>query len=58
MEFDDGLRTPEIEAASKVLEERIRAAHPQVLAIFIKPQTAHDAAARLAERRAGITTDV
>ena len=57
VEFDDDLRTPEIEAAVKALEERIRGAHPQVLAIFVKPQTAHDAAARLAERHAGITTD-
>ena len=55
--FDDELRTPEIEAAVKALEECIRAAHPQVLAIFVKPQTAHEAAARLAERRAGIAAD-
>ena len=55
--FDGELRTPDIEAVVKVLEERIRAAHPQVMAIFVKPQTAQEAAMRLAERRAGITTD-
>ena len=58
VEFDDGLCTPEIETAVKSLEDRIRTAHPQVLAIFVKPQTAHEAATRLAERRAGVTTVV
>ena len=41
--FDSELRTRDIEVAVKVLEERIRAAHPQVLAIFVKPQAAQEA---------------
>lgn len=39
LEFSDELRTPQIEAAVVRLEERIRAKHPEVIALFIKPQT-------------------
>ncbi|MBS0249589.1 MAG: cation diffusion facilitator family transporter [Proteobacteria bacterium] len=39
LEFADELRTPQIEAAVVRLEERIRAKHPEVIALFIKPQT-------------------
>ncbi len=57
LEFDDDLRTPAIEAAVARLEKRVRAAHPQVTAIFIKPQTATAAARRLDANIAGIFAD-
>jgi cation diffusion facilitator family transporter len=40
LEFADDLRTPEIEAAVVDLERNIRASHPEVIALFVKPQTA------------------
>jgi cation diffusion facilitator family transporter len=39
LEFDDALRTPDIEAAVARLEQRVRDAFPQVVALFVKPQT-------------------
>ncbi|HET9725677.1 MAG TPA: cation diffusion facilitator family transporter [Gemmatimonadales bacterium] len=39
LEFTDDLRTPEIEAAVVELERRIREAHPEVVTMFVKPQT-------------------
>jgi cation diffusion facilitator family transporter len=39
LEFNDDLRTPEIEAAVVELERRIREAHPEVVTVFVKPQT-------------------
>lgn len=39
LEFSDELRTPDIEAAVIRLEDHIREKHPQVIALFIKPQT-------------------
>jgi hypothetical protein len=35
----DALRAPQIEAAVERLEQRVRERHPQVLALFVKPQT-------------------
>jgi len=40
LEFADNLTTPEIEDRVVALETAIRAAHPDVIAIFVKPQTA------------------
>jgi cation diffusion facilitator family transporter len=40
LEFSDQLMTPQIEAIVDRLEQHIRAAHPEVIAVFIKPQTA------------------
>ncbi|HAT29788.1 MAG TPA: cation transporter [Janthinobacterium sp.] len=40
LEFADDLRTPQIEAAVVDIERRIRAAHPEVVTLFVKPQTA------------------
>jgi cation diffusion facilitator family transporter len=40
LEFDDALRTPEIEAKVGELEQRVCAAHPAVVALFVKPQSA------------------
>jgi divalent metal cation (Fe/Co/Zn/Cd) transporter len=39
LEFADELRAPEIEEAVRSLEARIRAKHPEVIALFIKPQS-------------------
>jgi cation diffusion facilitator family transporter len=37
--FEDALRAPEIEAVVTRLEERLRAAHPEVIMLLVKPQT-------------------
>jgi divalent metal cation (Fe/Co/Zn/Cd) transporter len=39
LEFADDLRTPQIEQAVTEVEQRIKAAHPEVVSLFIKPQT-------------------
>ncbi len=39
LEFADALRTPEIEEAVRSLEARIREKRPEVIALFIKPQS-------------------
>jgi divalent metal cation (Fe/Co/Zn/Cd) transporter len=39
LEFADKLTTPQIEDAVLELERAIHAAHPEVIAIFVKPQT-------------------
>ena len=57
VEFDDALTTPRIEAAVVDLERRLRADHPQVSALFVKPQTAHEAARRHASGEAGVSAD-
>jgi divalent metal cation (Fe/Co/Zn/Cd) transporter len=41
LEFSDELRTPDIERCVEALEKRIRAAHPEMVSLFIKPQTRH-----------------
>jgi cation diffusion facilitator family transporter len=38
-EFDDSLRAPEIEELVADIEHRIRAAHPEVVSLYIKPQS-------------------
>jgi divalent metal cation (Fe/Co/Zn/Cd) transporter len=38
LEFNDALTTPQIEAAIDTLERRIHDAHPEVIAIFVRPQ--------------------
>ncbi|NOJ42148.1 cation diffusion facilitator family transporter [Bradyrhizobium australiense] len=40
LEFADDLRTPELEQCVEALEHRIRAKHPEVVSLFVKPQTA------------------
>jgi cation diffusion facilitator family transporter len=40
LEFADELRAPEIENAVIDIEKRVRAEHPEVVSIFVKPQTA------------------
>lgn len=39
LEFDDVLRVPEVEAAVMEIERQIKVAHPDVVSLFIKPQT-------------------
>ena len=39
IEFDAELRTSEIEACVAAIEQRVRQAHPHVVALFVKPQT-------------------
>ena len=39
-EFEDALSTPEIEACVNRIEAGVREAHPDVVALFVKPQTA------------------
>lgn len=39
LEFADDLRTPEIEDRVVEIERKIRAAHPEVAMLFVKPQT-------------------
>jgi cation diffusion facilitator family transporter len=39
LEFKDDLRTPQLEAVVVNLEKNIRRKHPEVIAVFIKPQT-------------------
>ncbi|MEJ2434711.1 MAG: cation diffusion facilitator family transporter, partial [Pseudolabrys sp.] len=40
LEFRDNLTTPEIEEATREIERRIHYAHPDVVAIFVKPEAA------------------
>jgi len=40
LEFSDDLRTPELEQCVEAIEHRIRAKHPEVVSVFVKPQTA------------------
>jgi cation diffusion facilitator family transporter len=41
LEFSDELRTPELERCVESLERRIREKYPEVVSLFIKPQTRH-----------------
>jgi divalent metal cation (Fe/Co/Zn/Cd) transporter len=39
LEFADRLTTPEIEQRVAELEHRLRSAHPEIAALFVKPQS-------------------
>ena len=39
IEFEDNLRTPDIEQSVISLERRIRECHPEIVRLFVKPQT-------------------
>jgi divalent metal cation (Fe/Co/Zn/Cd) transporter len=39
-EFEDALTTPEVEACVNRIEAAVREAHPDVVALYVKPQTA------------------
>lgn len=45
-EFDDRMTTPEIEACVNNIEAQVRAAHPEVMTLFVKPQTSATWASR------------
>ena len=57
IDFIDTLRTGEIETAVKALEACLRAAHPEISAVFVKPQSAGEAARRRERGDAGILAD-
>jgi cation diffusion facilitator family transporter len=41
VEFEDEMRTPQLERCVVGIESRIREAHPEVIILFVKPQTKH-----------------
>ncbi|MFC5496860.1 cation diffusion facilitator family transporter [Caenimonas terrae] len=53
LEFADELRTPEIEKAVTEIEQRVRQAHPEVVSLFVKPQTHRTYLDKLQELEAG-----
>jgi cation diffusion facilitator family transporter len=55
LDFFDYLRAPEIERAVVELERRIKIAHPEVVALFVKPQSVQAAAM---SRRDGVSDPV
>jgi hypothetical protein len=57
LDFYDHLRAPEIERAVAELEARIRSAHPEVSALFVKPQSVQAAAAHLSDGSLGVIAD-
>ena len=57
LDFYDHLRAPEIERAVMELEARIRAAHPEVSALFVKPQSVLTASQGSQDASLGMTAD-
>ena len=57
LDFFDHLRAPDIERAVVELEARIRSDHPEVSALFVKPQSVLAAAAGLQDGGNGMTPD-
>jgi cation diffusion facilitator family transporter len=57
LDFFDYLRAPDIERAVIELETRVRSAHPEVSALFVKPQSVLVAAERLADGSGGMIPD-
>jgi cation diffusion facilitator family transporter len=57
LDFFDTLRAPDIERAVIELEARIRSSHPEVSALFVKPQSVAVAAERLKEIGGSLTPD-
>ncbi len=57
LDFQDTLRAPDIERAVVELENRIRSAHPEVSALFVKPQSAQCAAQGSSEGGLGMMPD-
>ena len=47
-EFEDALTTPEVEACIDRIEAAVREAHPDVVALYVKPQTAQTWRQRMA----------
>jgi divalent metal cation (Fe/Co/Zn/Cd) transporter len=57
LDFFDYLRAPDIERAVIELETRIRSAHPEVSALFVKPQSVQFAAQSAKDGSSGMTPD-
>ncbi len=57
LDFFDTMRAPDIEAAVVELENKVRAAHPEVSALFIKPQSVQVAAQRRLAGEIAISPD-
>jgi cation diffusion facilitator family transporter len=57
LDFFDTMRAPDIERAVVELEARVRSAHPEVTALFVKPQSVLVAAERLNDGSGGMTPD-
>jgi divalent metal cation (Fe/Co/Zn/Cd) transporter len=57
LDFFDYLRAPDIERAVIELENRIRSAHPEVSALFVKPQSVQFAAQVAKDGSGGMTPD-
>jgi divalent metal cation (Fe/Co/Zn/Cd) transporter len=53
LEFADDLRTPAIEQAVTEIEKRVKAAHPEVVSLFVKPQTRGTYEEKVRELEAG-----
>jgi divalent metal cation (Fe/Co/Zn/Cd) transporter len=58
IDFFDYLRAPDIERAVLDLEKQIRAAYPEVSALFVKPQSVQVAAERLRQGETTISPDI
>lgn len=57
LDFFDYLRAPDIEPAVVELETRIRSSHPEVSALFVKPQSVLQAAHRLGQGGGPVLAD-
>jgi len=57
LDFFDYLRAPDIERAVVDLEARVRSAHPEVTALFVKPQSVLVAAEAAKSGSSGMTAD-
>jgi len=57
LDFFDYMRAPDIERAVVELETRIRADHPEVMALFVKPQSVLVAAQRSKDGSSNMTPD-
>jgi len=57
LDFFDYMRAPEIESAVVDLETKIRGTHPEVSALFIKPQSVQVAAQRRQQGEAAFSPD-
>jgi len=56
LELADELRTPDIEAKIVELERRVRALHPAVIAVFVKPQSSIGYQDTIARRYGNVST--
>ena len=57
LEFADDLRAPQIESAVIEIERKVRAVHPEVVALFVKPQTARTFSETVRQRFGDVKRD-